>query len=87
MSRPWAIASRFPCTRLPTITEAGPTEVSVTDPDELPIVGGWGGGGRAPICFVCCFGEPPTPYRDRVQLMDMMLVRDEAIISDGGLVF
>lgn len=32
------------------MTEAGPTEVSVTDPDELAVVGG--GGGRAPICFV-----------------------------------
>lgn len=45
------MARRLPCTKLPTITEAGPTEVSVTDPDELPVVEG-GGGGRAPICFV-----------------------------------
>lgn len=36
MSLPCATASRFPCTKLPTITEAGPTDVSVTHPDELP---------------------------------------------------
>lgn len=36
------------------MTEAGPTEVSVTDPDELPIVGG--GGGRAPICLLSSRG-------------------------------
>lgn len=52
------MARRLPCTRLPTITEAGPTDVSVTDPDELPIVGG--GGGRAPICFVVEGGWVPV---------------------------
>lgn len=36
MSLPCATANRLPCTRLPTITEAGPTDVSVTHPDELP---------------------------------------------------
>lgn len=36
MSRPCATASRLPCTRLPTITDAGPTDVSVIQPDELP---------------------------------------------------
>lgn len=37
MSLPCATANRFPCTKLPTITDAGPTDVSVTHPDELPI--------------------------------------------------
>lgn len=36
ISLPYATAKRFPCTKFPTITEAGPTDVSVTHPDELP---------------------------------------------------
>jgi hypothetical protein len=35
-SRPCAAAKRFPCTRLPTITDAGPTDVSAED--EVAIV-------------------------------------------------
>lgn len=31
MSRPWALASLFPCTRLPTITDAGPTSETQSD--------------------------------------------------------
>lgn len=34
ISRPCADANLFPCTKFPTITDAGPTDVSVTHPDE-----------------------------------------------------
>jgi hypothetical protein len=49
ISRPWAAAKRLPCTKLPTITDAGPTDASVKtpDPDEIP-----------DIC--CNFGNEPN---------------------------
>ena len=35
MSRPWAMARRLPCTKLPTITLAGPTSVPTHAPTHI----------------------------------------------------
>lgn len=53
MSRPCATANRLPCTKFPTITEAGPTDVSVIPhPDELLlVVVEVDDVGCTPICF------------------------------------
>lgn len=56
MSRPCATASRLPCTKFPTITDAGPTDVSVIPhPDELLLVVVEVGVGCTPICYLYFF--------------------------------